>query len=49
MLVLGVRKIDFTNFPEFFYEKMGWNTGITSETTGTWESRVRRRAPGNHE
>ena len=25
----------FTNFPEFFYEKMGWNT----------ESRVRR--PGN--
>ena len=39
----------FTIFPEIFYEKMGWNTGITSETTGAWESRVRRRAPGNHE
>ena len=34
----------FTIFPEIFYENMGWNTGITSETTGTWESRVRRRA-----
>ena len=32
-------KIDFTNFPENFYEKMGWNT----------ESRMRRRAPGTHE
>ena len=25
----------FTIFPEFFYEKMGWKYGITSETTIT--------------
>ena len=37
-MVLGVRKIDFTNFPEILYEKMGWNTGITSETTGALEA-----------
>ena len=43
------KKPIFTIFPEIFYEKMGWNTGITSETTGTREPRVRRRAPGNHE
>ena len=39
----------FTIFPEFFYEKMGWNTGITSETTETREPRVRRRKPGSQE
>ena len=33
----------FTIFPEKFYEKMGWNTGITSETTETRDPRVRRR------
>ena len=38
-------KMIFTNFPENFYEKLGWNTGITSETMGTREPRVRRRAP----
>ena len=38
-MVPGVRKIDFTIFPEILYEKMGWNTG----------SRVRRRKPGIHE
>ena len=32
-------KMIFTNYPENFYEKMGWNT----------ESRVRRRKPGIQE
>ena len=32
-------KLIFTIFPDFFYEKMGWNT----------ESRVRRRKPGIQE
>ena len=48
-------KTNFTIFPEFFYEKMGCEYGITSETTipgissettETRESRVRRRKNG---
>ena len=48
ILVLGVRKIDFYEFSGNFLRKNGLEYGITSETTGTREPRVRRRAPCYH-
>ena len=47
ILVPGVRKNDFYDFSGI-YEKIG-NVGISSDTTETQETRVRRRKPGNLE